>query len=430
MIANRCDYRIGDSIGHYRVQKQLGEGAFGIVYKVSDTSSGNPLALKLLKLWSMEPELRDQLSQRFDMEYETSRIDSPYLVHSVGKGITEGNPYIVMEFCNGGDLTSAPRNTDWTLVARQVLLGLRALHRHGKVHRDLKPENVLRRADGTAVLTDFGISGDRNRRQTKMDMLGRPMQVFGTYAYMPPEQVQPKRGEATVLPTTDIFSFGVMMYRLLTGKLPFGTLDNEAELALYIKRASEGDWNRSLLSLSAYGTTFQPIIEGCLRPNYKQRLQSVDEVLALLPATGNSLDPDSNAEFGAFPEPLPNQLAISGYRLRIMQGEEYGKTYDLPARQSSTLTMGRESSTVRNTLPIVEEQSSYISRRHCTLRYDAASNLWQIYDGQQDATASNGWRYSLNGTFVNSTEVGPFGYWLRVGDIISIGDTKLRVETY
>ena len=245
-----------------------------------------------------------------------------------------------------------------------------------------------------------------------------------------PEQVQPKRGEATVLPTTDIFSFGVMMYRLLTGKLPFGTLDNEAELALYIKRASEGDWNRSLLSLSAYGTTFLPIIEGCLRPNYKQRLQSVDEVLALLPATGNSLDSDSDAAFGAFPEPLPNQLAISGYRLRIMQGEEYGKTYDLPARQSSTLTMGRESSTVRNTLPIVEEQSSYISRRHCTLRYDAASNLWQIYDGQQDTTASNGWRYSLNGTFVNSTEVGPFGYWLRVGDIISIGDTKLRVEAY
>lgn len=221
-----------------------------------------------------------------------------------------------------------------------------------------------------------------------------------------------------------------MMFRLLTGKLPFGTLDNEAELALYIKRANEGDWNRSLLSLSAQGTTFQPIIEGCLRPNYKQRLQSVDEVLALLPATGNSIVSDSDADFGEFSETPPNPLAISGYRLRIMQGEEYGKTYDLPARQSCTLTMGRENSTVRNTLPIVEEQSSYISRRHCTLRYDAASNLWQIYDGQQDATASNGWRYSLNGTFVNSTEVGPFGYWLRVGDIISIGDTKLRVEAY
>ncbi len=422
MIANRCDYRVGDTIGRYRVQKQLGEGAFGIVYKVADATSGNPLALKLLKLWTMEPELRDQLSQRFDMEYETSRIDSPYLVHSVGKGVTEGNPYIVMEFCNGGDLSSAPRNTDWVKTARQVLLGLKALHAHGKVHRDLKPENVLLKQDGTAVLTDFGISGDRNRRQTKMDMLGRPMQVFGTYAYMPPEQVQPKRGEATVLPTTDIFSFGVMMYQLLTGKYPFGTLSSDADLAQYIKRAQEGDWNRSPLTLSAYGATFRPVIEGCLRPDYKQRLQSADQVLALLPAG------DEGTAF--ISEARPNPAAILGYRLRIMQGEEYGKTYDLTTRTGGMLTMGRQCASVANALPIVEEQSTYISRRHCTLRYDADSRGWQIYDGQQDAAASNGWKYSLNGTFVNSTEVGPFGYWLQAGDIISIGDTKLRVEAY
>ncbi len=420
-MVERCDFRIGEAIGgKYTVRGTLGEGAFGKVFRVTN-SAGSTYALKLLKLWEVSPDIRQQLSDRFEMEYQTGRIDSPYLVHSIDHGFAQGNPYIIMEFCPNGDLTQCGRNADWITIARQVLLGLKALHAHGKVHRDLKPENVLIKQDGTAVLTDFGISGDRNKRMTERNIVGKPMQIFGTYAYMPPEQVQPKRGDATVLPTTDIFSFGVMMYQLLTGKLPFGTLNTEADLALYIKRAGEGDWHRSPLSLSAYGTTFLPIIEGCLRPDFKQRLQSTDAVLQMLP-TSKPMVADNS---------VPATPAhITGYRLRIMQGEEYGKIYNLTALHSHTLTMGRESGSVQNTLPIVEAQSRYISRKHCTLNYDPAAKCWQIYDGQQDAAASNGWKYSLNGTFVNSTEVGPFGYWLRVGDIISIGDTKLRMEAY
>ncbi len=420
-MAYRCDFHTGDIIGQrYTVRSALGEGAFGKVFRVTDRT-GSTYALKLLKLWEVSPDIRQQLSDRFEMEYQTGRIDSPYLVHSIDHGFVQGNPYIIMEFCPNGDLTRCGRNTDWITIARQVLLGLKALHAHGKVHRDLKPENVLLKQDGTAVLTDFGISGDRNKRMTERNIVGKPMQIFGTYAYMPPEQVQRKRGDATVLPTTDIFSFGVMMYQLLTGKLPFGTLKTEADLALYIKRAGEGEWQRSPLSLSAYGTTFLPIIEGCLRPNFKQRLQSTDAVLQMLPAA-RPMTADNSV-------PTP-PAHIAGYRLRIMQGEDYGKIYDLTALRNNTLTMGRKSDSVQNTLPIVEVQSRYISRKHCTLKYDSAAKIWQIYDGQQDATVPNGWKHSLNGTFVNSTEVGAFGHWLRVGDIVSIGDTKLRMEAY
>ena len=107
----------------------------------------------------MHPDIRTQLVNRFDMEYETGRINSPYLVHSVGHGFVQGNPYIVMEFCPGGDLKSANQNTDWNKVGQEVLLGLKALHACGKVHRDLKPENVLIKSDGTAALTDFGKIG-------------------------------------------------------------------------------------------------------------------------------------------------------------------------------------------------------------------------------------------------------------------------------
>lgn len=421
-MVERCDFHIGDSIsGQYTVERELGEGAFGKVFRVADYT-GNVYALKLLKLWEVAPEIRQQLSNRFEMEYQTGRIDSPYLVHSIGHGFAYGNPYIVMEYCPNGDLTKCGRNTDWITVARQVLLGLKALHLHGKVHRDLKPENVLLKQDGTAVLTDFGISGDRNKRMTERNILGKPMQIFGTYAYMPPEQVNPKRGDATVLPTTDIFSFGVMMYQLLTGKLPFGTLNNEVDLVVYVKNASEGNWNRSPLSLSAYGTVFQPVIEGCLRPNFTQRLQSVDAVLQMLPVSENM--PVDYTSAPIIPE------HIRGYLLRVMQGEEYGKTYDLATYHRNLLTIGRNDISVSNVIPICEEQSSYISRKHCTLEYDPQTAVWFIRDGQWDKYTSNGWKNSLNGTFVNSAEVTSAGYFLQPGDIISIGDTKLRVEAY
>ncbi len=395
-----------------------------MVFKVSDTS-GRTYALKVLKLWEVHPEIRQQLADRFEMEYQTGQIDSPYLVHSVGHGFVGGNPYILMEFCPNGDLSHAPSNTDWNLVGQQVLLGLKALHQCGKVHRDLKPENVLIKQDGTAALTDFGISGDRNKRMTERNLLGKPQQIFGTYAYMPPEQVNPHR-DATVLPTTDIFSFGVMMYQLLTGSLPFGSLNDENELVLYLKAGKEGRWNRSALTMSRYGTMYMPVIEGCLQPDFRKRLQSVDEVLRLLPKADLHY---------AVPQQVPMHIPqnIRGLLLRVMQGEEYGKTYDLTsigAQTGGLVTMGRRDASVRNTLPIVEQNSSYISRKHCTFELDAPSRQWFIRDGQWDQSTPGGWKTSLNGTYVNAKEVSPNGYFIQVGDIISIGDTKLRVEAY
>ena len=424
-IANRCDFSVGDVIDRkYTVTKVLGEGAFGKVFKVTK-GTRDVYALKLLKLWEVAPEIRQQLCDRFEMEFQTGQIKSPYLVHSIDRGFVEGNPYILMEFCPKGDLSSCSRSTDWNLVGQQILLGLKALHQCGKVHRDLKPENVLLKADGTAALTDFGISGDRNKRMTERNILGKPQQIFGTYAYMPPEQVMPRAGDATVLPTTDIFSFGVVMYQLLTGVLPFGTLNDQNDLVMYIKNGKEGKWNRSALRMSTYGAMFLPVIEGCLVPDFKQRLQSVDDVLALLPHISHNQKHIEETE-------LAKPQYVRGYRLKVMQGEEYGKVYDLTQFQSksSVITMGRNDYAVNNTLSICENQSRYISRRHCTLEFDVISNVWFIRDGQWDAQESRAWKKSLNGTYVNAKEVSTNGYFLSVGDIISIGDTKLRMEAY
>jgi len=425
-VAQRCSLSIGDNIdGRYSVTKVLGEGSFGKVYSVKDYS-GNQYALKLLKLWEVPPEIRESLIARFDMEFETARIDSDYLVHSISHGFLEGNPYIVMEFCPGGDLLNlyAEGSVDNTKVAKHVLMGLKALHNKGKVHRDLKPENVLIKSNGDFALTDFGISGDRNKRMTERNIVGKPKQIFGTYAYMPPEQLNPRK-DATVLPTTDIFSFGVMMFQLLTGELPFGPLDSEKDLVPYLKHGKRGEWNQNLLNSTKKGREWYNLIEGCLIPDFHNRLQTTDAVLQLVPHEQRVSVKDVKIDF--------QTKITNGVLLRVMQGEEHGRIYkldDLLRGECSILSMGRKDEGVYNDIAITEEDSSYISRKHCTLELDYEIGSWIIRDGQWDRNYTGGWKRSTNGTYVNSKEVNVNGMVFSPGDIISIGDTKLRVEGY
>lgn len=426
-MMERIDLRTGDVIDRrYQVQRSLGEGSFGQVFRVTDSQGGQTVALKLLKMWCISPEDRERISKRFDMEYATGQIPSPYLVHSLGKGEYRGNPYIVMEYCDGGDLLHAvsDHSVDIVRASIQILHGLSALHNNGKVHRDLKPENVLIRHDGTAVLTDFGISGDQNNRVTRRGILGTPKEIMGTFIYMPPEQVRPPSGNATVLPTTDIFSFGVMLYQLLTGELPFGSLRTDDDMERYCENGRTGRWNRALLEKQNNADTWMRIIDGCLQPNYKKRLQSTDEVLKLMPEVEGK-------------PPVHHPITDRGdfsyqkWQLRVMQGEEVGRIYNLlPRLQNRVLRMGRQSSSVENDLPIVETDSSFISRAHCTFDWDAEEKRWYLWDGQWIDNTGNGyWKPSLNGTYVGSRQATiDDAIPLSDGDIISIGDVTLKVE--
>lgn len=446
VVPQRIDYHEGDLVnGLYRVEKVLGEGAFGLVYKVTDQNH-NVRALKLLRLWDVPADIRQPLIDRFSMEFKTGQIESRYLVHSYDYGLANGNPFIVMEFCPGGDMTKVVGRKDVNMVqyAANVLHGLHDLHINGKVHRDLKPENVLFREDGTAVLTDFGICGDRNKRMTERNIFGKPYQMFGTYAYMPPEQVNRVRGEATVLPTTDIFSFGVMLYQLLTGHLPFGPLEDQNDLVRYQKRGKAGDWDYNTILAMPYGELWYRILDGCLKPDFKARTQSAKQVMIMLsqiPNTGESnVVSASIAEnhtsvltdslINSTPSKTFSKSEPQGVLLRILQGEEFGRIMDISKVASQLhrmmLTMGRHSG---NMLPITELQSSYISRFHCTLESDFQYKTWKIRDGQWRAD-ERCWRESSNGTYVNSSQVSTSGFFLAPGDIITIGDVKMRVEEY
>ncbi|MCM1036125.1 MAG: protein kinase [Bacteroides sp.] len=452
-VAERCQFEPGDYIdSRWKVDAFLGEGTFGQVFRVTD-ARGGVYALKLLKLWEIASCERPNLLKRFEREYETGLIKSDYLVHSVVKGVVRGNAYIVMEYCAGGDLHSALRKTqlDLGLVATHILLGLKGLHVNGKVHRDLKPENVLLRDSRHAVLTDFGISGDQNNRLTQRGWSGIPRQRFGTIAYMPPEQINPKRGNATVLPTTDIFSFGVMMYQLLTGSLPFGPLATEADVPQYIHCGKNGIWDRARLAGVTRGDEWLPLIEGCLVPDFKERLQTIDDVLRLVPVYDSARPVSDTGVPATF-----SRDTRRGVQLRVMQGEEPGRAYvlhELFTDDCTVIYIGRGSDDVWNHVAIKEEESCYISRRHCTVEQDTLSGSWILRDGQYRVACRAGltsghilpcrscaapcasgrrismeWSGSLNGTYVNSREVPASGVVLSPGDIISIGDVKMRVE--
>ena len=428
-VVDRCDFKPGDIVDNrYSVRKSLGEGSFGAVYLVDDHAGGK-YALKLLRLWEVPAEIRQPLMERFEMEFRTGQIDCDNLVRSLAYGIVGGNPYIIMEYCPGGDLEPLLGKPDGrtTQICQDILVGLNALHERGKVHRDLKPENVLFKQNGKAALTDFGISGDRTHRMTQRNIFGKPNQVFGTYAYMPPEQAVRARGGATVLPTTDIFSFGVLLFQLLTNQLPFGSLESHNELAEYQKRGKDGIWNRAALGYVPEGQQWCRVIEGCLQPDFKQRLQTVADVMRLLPQSSGSNASRSQQPVRLAAAYIPQQQT-RGYLLRILQGEEYGKIYNLTQMANlgrRVLTVGRQQG---NNIYIKSDFSDFISRFHCTVEQSSPMQ-WAVRDGQWRSEYRQ-WQNSSNGTFVNSRPVTQNGYFLQPGDIIAMGDVTMRFENY
>lgn len=416
-VPQRRDFERGDIIlNEYTIQKTLGEGSFGKVYLVSD-KSGQQFAFKILRLWEVPPDIRQELNNRFEREFKIGSIECDNLVHAVRSEIRcesiGYNSYILMEYCPNGDLNAklGQDNNETRNICRQILNGLKAMHKHGYVHRDLKPENVLFKRNGLAALTDFGVGGDAYNRMT-LNWWKKPEQIMGTYAYMSPEQQRLDRGDATVKPTTDIFSFGVLAYQLVTGNLPFGPLNSHNDLVLYQQNSKKGLWKRELLLQAEDGRAWESMIAGCLEPDRHKRLQTVDHVLSLLPASSKHQYIPSIQQTGC------------PYRLQVVDGEERGRLYELKPQYKRLFLIGRDSN---NTIAVKSDVKGTVSRQHCTIETNEDANLWIIRDGQWISNKRQ-WEPSRNGTFVNSVPVSPNGYRLYHGDIITIGDVSLRFE--
>ncbi len=206
---------IGKTISHYKILEKLGEGGMGVVYRAEDTTLRREVALKFLP-----PELeRDQQARaRFLKEAQAAAaLSHPNICTVYEIGEAGGQTFIAMALIEGESLrnkiASGPLRIDETIdLAVQIAGGLAAAHRKGIVHRDVKPGNVMVAAENLAKITDFGLAWSPG--QTR---LTKPGKTTGTIGYMSPEQ---SRGEG-IDHRTDIWSFGVMLYEMLTGQRPF-----------------------------------------------------------------------------------------------------------------------------------------------------------------------------------------------------------------
>lgn len=427
MIAYRLDYKESDFIDdRFLVLDKIGEGSYGNVYKVQNINDSSVYALKLLRLWEVSDETRKELERKFRQEYETASIQSEYLVHSMPNSfhIIHGNPYFLMEYCPNGDLAKMIGNEIpmITSYARDILMGLHVIHSAGLVHRDLKPDNVLIRANGHTALTDFGIVGDTNNKTPEVGWLGKHIrQALGTPLYMAPEMYE-RKGGITYLPTIDLWSFGVMMFEMLTnGSFPFGNINDIGDLPAYMKRAKRRDRSYfSSLNNANEGGKWYAIIDKLLEPDQRRRYQSTEEVLH-----------DMQSAFG---EHISYHIDGRKSRsqnisaLQITQGNDVGRVFilnDLLSYHARMVEVGRSET---NKIVLRETgELRYVSRHHFTLEKSHDGLYWIIRDGQWDKN-ERCWVASTNGTYLNTTAVSPGGMKIFTGDIITVGEYKLKVE--
>ena len=270
----------GNTLGNrYELISKIGEGAFATTWRAQDRRLQRIVAIKVLR-----PELaRDKdFAARFTREAQTAAsISSEHTVQIFDVGADGDRRWIAMEFVEGESLRDHIRRSGGSLppgtvraMCQQILRGLTAIHEGGVVHRDLKPENVLIGTDRIVRIADFGIAFDRD--SPGMTSTGM---TLGTAAYMAPEQA---RGER-VSPATDIYALGVMLFEMLTGRLPFTTPTTVAMLLAHQTQLppSIGSVRPNL----ANETVLDAVIQQALQKVPARRFQSARSMLSALDQT-------------------------------------------------------------------------------------------------------------------------------------------------
>jgi len=266
----------GDVLGgRYEILQLLGEGGMGAVYKAMDRELNRPVALKLIRpQLAANPSILARFKQELLLAHQVTHRN---VIRIYDLGDADGTKFISMEFVEGEDLRALIQEKkkfppeEAVQITEQICRALEATHNVGVIHRDLKPQNIMRDVTGRILLMDFGLA-----RTVEGDGMTQTGALVGTMEYMSPEQALAKDLDQR----SDLFTLGLILYELLTGKAPFHA---ESAVASLIKRTQE----RAIPVSDHDGTIPVPlsnIVSKCLERDPKLRYQNAAELLRDLDA--------------------------------------------------------------------------------------------------------------------------------------------------
>ena len=304
---------VGELIaGRYELEELVGSGGMATVYRAHDRLLERPVALKILhEQFSQDAEALE----RFGREARAvAQLAHPNIVTVIDRGEDAGRPYIVFEYVGGENLKQLVAREGPLPVPTVIELGLQvaraleAAHGRGVVHRDVKPQNVLLADEGRAKVTDFGIA--RARGTEGMTLTGT---IMGTSDYIPPEQA---RGEAAGEPG-DVYSLGVVLFELLTGRLPY-----EAENAVAVAMRHVNDPVPSVRELRPdVPPRLEALVRRALAKEPRDRFASMSDLVAELEACGRGdmAPPSDGAPTMIVPPPPTRRRRGRGRGRRIVR---------------------------------------------------------------------------------------------------------------
>ena len=275
--------RSGSTIGPYQLEERIGVGGMGEVYKAVDTRLNRRVAVKFLT--NTLANNKDAKRQLMKEAQAVAMLDHPNIcsVHSIEQ--MEDSQFIVMQFIEGQTLGESIGARDTTpaefrSIARQILSGVAFAYSHGVIHRDLKPGNIMLTPDGTIKVLDFGLAKIIPQRSLldngatdDVSQFSQAGAIIGTVSYMSPEQLRGERLDYR----SDVFSVGVVLYELLSGKNPFKQ-DSQAETIAAVLGSDPPP-----LDLSPdFSAGYSEIAKKCLAKKREDRFQSAAEILVEL----------------------------------------------------------------------------------------------------------------------------------------------------